>query len=331
MVNELNRLKEFFKKNSIDSEKVCIVGSLTLEVLDIRESNDIDVVILPEERNQLGIGSDEAKIVEHNIEVVKQEWGMIFGVSDKELISNSNYWFKIDGIKIVRPEILFSKKNAANREKDKKDILLLENYALEASNDWDWKLVQLPVEEHKNLKSKVKSLLRYHLNQLKYYFKKEVVEFEQSNAEDKEHEIFKIILWPPVEKFFNQITSEIKKDPNIEVIEIEDLFLGKRFEEFVRDIYRIDDIERWKIEKKISGMVTNENKIRIIHSKFKKSNFRIKNKSNNKISIQSENYKKIYREKYKNSLNNYFKDIIIHITDNEYQNIKSKDIINEYK
>ena len=66
--------------------------------------------------------------------------------------------------------------------------------------------------------------------------------FKSSNA------YFQIVLWPPVEKFFNEIEKIIKK--KYEIISTVDYANVRNFNEYVRNLYKIDDINKWKVKEK---------------------------------------------------------------------------------
>jgi len=126
---------------------------------------------------------------------------------------------------------------------------------------------------------------------------------------------FVVILWPPVQEYFDEITLELGKD--YQIIASKDYCFEKEleFEAFVKGVYAIDDIAAWKIQKKLEYMNNYNKKIRLISILISNPAFR--KKANGKsISRQVEKIKKEYRNKYSGKIDNYFYDIIMHIGDN---------------
>ena len=87
----------------------------------------------------------------------------------------------------------------------------------------------------------------------------------------------------------------------------------------VRAIYAIDDIAKWKIDKKLEYMKEYDPECVEVNIQFDDPEYRIKKSTGLLISMRGERLKKAIREKYKSRINNYFFDIIIHIGDNVYQ------------
>ncbi|MEQ2427237.1 hypothetical protein [Enterocloster hominis (ex Hitch et al. 2024)] len=93
------------------------------------------------------------------------------------------------------------------------------------------------------------------------------------------------------------------------------------YDDMVRAIYVIDDIESWKIEKKLEYMRGRGNRIVAVELKLDDSLFRIKKVSNQPLSTVGERAKRSLRERYKVDIENYYFDIILHIADNYAQGI----------
>jgi hypothetical protein len=125
---------------------------------------------------------------------------------------------------------------------------------------------------------------------------------------------FQIVLWSPIGKYFDEIEKSIKKDYNI--LESYTLDIKEDFKKFAFDVYASDDIDDWKIEKKLSGFKEHGTTIRVIEIEILNPRFRRKEANNHDISQEVEAIKKKYRTLYKNKVDNYFYDIIMHIGDN---------------
>ena len=139
---------------------------------------------------------------------------------------------------------------------------------------------------------------------------------------------FPVILWPPVQKYFDEI--EYKLSINYRVIKSLDYNFQDSFEFFIKDVYEIDDISAWKINKKIKGMENYQQDVRIIYIEIFNPQYRQKENNNHDISKEVENIKRIYRKEYSCRVENYFHDIIIHIGDNYFHNRSINTILKKY-
>tara|TARA_B100000214_G_scaffold371865_1_gene349033 strand:+ start:1145 stop:2530 length:1386 start_codon:yes stop_codon:yes gene_type:complete len=124
---------------------------------------------------------------------------------------------------------------------------------------------------------------------------------------------FIIVLWPPAYMYFDDIELEISK--KFYILESTTYCHFKNFDEFVKNLYKIDDIKDWKVAMKIKGFANYEKNVRILKILINNPNFR--RKANRKyISKEVEELKAKIREKYSNKIVNYFHDILIHASDN---------------
>lgn len=114
-------LEQTLDEVGLDREDICIVGSTCLAVRGLRTHGDIDACDNPEitQPNPFGSGRYE-----------------VLGISDRELFDNKIFTDTIDGWKVIRPEIEYCYKKQRRRDKDKKDVELLDKYK-EASDEWD--------------------------------------------------------------------------------------------------------------------------------------------------------------------------------------------------
>lgn len=131
---------------------------------------------------------------------------------------------------------------------------------------------------------------------------------------------FICILWPPVQNYFDEIVELLKI--SYKIIDYKDfIFDNDQFQAIVKNIYSVDDIESWKIEKKIEMMQScSEKRIRVIRLNIEKPVFRLKNATLKTLSQEGEKIKRIFTNAYKDKVSNYFNDIIIHIGDNYFHN-----------
>jgi len=158
---------------------------------------------------------------------------------------------------------------------------------------------------------------------LEWFENKDFSSDEMSLIEQKRKEIFykkgiyfQIILWSPVQKYFDEIESNIEEKYN--VLNSYDISFDDKssFKDFVFGVYESDDIDDWKIEKKLTGFNNFNLNIRVIEVEITNPRFRRKGLNNHDISQEVEAIKKEYRTKYKNKVDNYFYDIIMHVGDN---------------
>ncbi len=452
---QLKQLEKELSILNLNKDDVCIVGSFVLALYNIRENRDLDIVINPQQKKKIS-KKKKAFHLTNIIEVVGDNWANTINISDISLVNNPDFYNSIDGFRIVKPEILFLVMLFRGREKNIRDIELLENYAL-YTKTWNWDLIksiipkskthdfkikkniknnkncilQLPRSYNTSLKnqlilklptsalihSQFKNQKFCHYDLFVYYdliksknfsntnptnkildfipsdflnlvqnFKKngflnrhpvmispnglildgikrlacaiffdikEIPVIVQKNRESFyfdetwlnqnfnknfssklmliKNNIFKkyglwswIMVWPPAQPWFNDIDNELLKFGKIQWKKT--FNLKKSLPNFIRKAYSVDDIQKWKIELKISAIKNYEPLIHIVALEIPSDSFRIKNdiyayQSNTSVLI-----KKLIRKKYGKKIPDYFYDIIIHIGDNHEHN----SLINEF-
>ncbi len=110
------------KKHNIPLEKTCIVGSSTLEVLNIRESTDIDIVIPAELRLKYG---DNVTHITPYLDICTKGYAdnrAGLNISDDILINDDNYHFIFYGCKFANLDLVYKRKKIQARDKDLKDV-----------------------------------------------------------------------------------------------------------------------------------------------------------------------------------------------------------------
>lgn len=127
-----------------------------------------------------------------------------------------------------------------------------------------------------------------------------------------------IMLWSPAQPWFDDIDNELSQFGCIKWKK--SINLKNTLPDFIRKTYSVDDIQKWKIELKISAIKNYKPMVHIVALEFPSDSFRIKNdlhayQSNNTVQI-----KKLIRKKYGQKIPDYFYDIIIHIGDNHEHN-----------
>jgi len=122
----LKELRDFIKKENIDHKDFAVFGSGPLAVRNIRESRDIDIILRPsifENLKKKYKINSRGYICQGNIEIFS-DWNPWF--SDVNLLIDSADI--INNIKYVKLEYVIKWKKMFNREKDKRDIELIEEY-----------------------------------------------------------------------------------------------------------------------------------------------------------------------------------------------------------
>lgn len=161
-------------------------------------------------------------------------------------------------------------------------------------------------------------------------------EEEISIIESKKIEVFQrcgfffyVILWPPVQSFFDEIQNQLLQTYRI-VSCLDFEFEEVDFQTFTRRIYEIDDIPRWKVERKIYAMLTYPKKVRLLSLEIPNPKFRKKMINNHDISDVGAKLKAKFRTMYAAKVDNYVYDIIIHTADNYDHNIQIAKIITDF-
>lgn len=156
-------------------------------------------------------------------------------------------------------------------------------------------------------------------------FTKEECEMMKSKYEEiaaDYNQPFVCSLWHPAFPYFDEIERKLSLFG--EVLESKTYSLNEyEYIYYTRGIYAVDDIEKWKIEKKVQHMVSSDTKeyhLRLILLLLSDPQFRLKQSTNGTLSAKCEKIKKIIRAVYKRRVENYYHDIVMHIGDNFFQN-----------
>ncbi|MCL1986450.1 MAG: hypothetical protein FWG64_00545 [Firmicutes bacterium] len=133
-LQRLRDLKKYLAENNIDLEDVCIVHSAALEVLGIRNSGDLDIAILSkhgEKYNREKYTNEQLKFPE-KVGIVRTNYacdnnGNIL-ISHDNLISDYEKYFIFFGFKFENLEVTNLRKTYRQREKDKSDCRLIQQF-----------------------------------------------------------------------------------------------------------------------------------------------------------------------------------------------------------
>ena len=138
---------------------------------------------------------------------------------------------------------------------------------------------------------------------------------------------FSCVIWSPAVPYMKDIMKDLSVYGTITEVR-RYRYKKEEYKNIVRAIYAVDDIENWKIEKKLDYMAEYEPELVAADLLIQSPIFRIKKKTGLPLSVLGERIKKTIRGKYKNFLSDYFFDIILHIGDNIYQSEYMRDVLN---
>ena len=127
---------------------------------------------------------------------------------------------------------------------------------------------------------------------------------------------FMALLWSPIVKHKEEVIKDVEQHYHIKEIKTIDFENDFEYAAFVKGMYAIDDIDDWKIEKKLKYMEPYPKKVTVILFEMDFPDYRKKTLNGKPLSKNVEKLKKIIREKYSKRIENYFYDIILHIGDN---------------
>jgi len=158
-VDEIRKAFACVDEAGVKREEIILVGGTVMELLGLRKSGDVDLILTPDARRKLEAtnpgrtrGAFDAINLGENTQVLKDPYRSI-GVSDEECFDRPLYTLcEIPGLgstKIARAELEFGKKLFRSRDKDRNDTALLLEHA-SRSNGWNWELI--PVSAVKTMK-----------------------------------------------------------------------------------------------------------------------------------------------------------------------------------
>ena len=142
-------------------------------------------------------------------------------------------------------------------------------------------------------------------------------------------------LWPPAEKFFDEIMNDLSN--TYEIIDFKDFEIEDRdqFESVIRQIYVVDGAREESIRLKVNrftDQIREDGYIqRRIAFDIPTPNFRPRGSDGKPICTQTEDLKKKYRTSYKDKVENYVYDVIIHIGDNFKQTCELEKLFSTLK
>jgi len=142
-------------------------------------------------------------------------------------------------------------------------------------------------------------------------------------------EIYIAILWPPSVKYSSKIESDIAS--HYKVVKSTGYKFGDReFKRFMYKTYKPDKTPEQRIRKKYNAMRKHGRTIRIIEMEIPNPTMSPHKKRRLRGTFycrEMKTLKRIIREKYKRKIKGYVYDIIIHGSDNQDHNNRTRNLL----
>lgn len=122
LFSKLKSLKEDLERNNFDSNDIVLTGSTTLGIYGIREPKDVDYL-----SSYIDLFSEEYQNHKSQIKY--------YSTPIEDLIYDSKNYFTFNGFKFLCLEKLKEFKENRNEEKDKMDLMLMENQKIKLTNN----------------------------------------------------------------------------------------------------------------------------------------------------------------------------------------------------
>ena len=121
------------------------------------------------------------------------------------------------------------------------------------------------------------------------------------------------IIWNKAYEYKREIISDI--EGRVKLLECFDLDLNDDYEGFVKEIYQNENMEDWKIDRKINAMCPcDSKKISVVIFEFDSSRVVYHEFKHKDVYEELESLEMYIREKYSKLVDNYVFDIIFHST-----------------
>ena len=117
LIDNIVAIKKKTMEAGVSTDDIMVVNGMVLDVLGIREShNDLDIICMPSEREKLIEGGFDISALYY------------YGQDMHKYIWDDNRYFIFNGLKFLNLEYVKQKKIFEKREKDIKDLRLIELY-----------------------------------------------------------------------------------------------------------------------------------------------------------------------------------------------------------
>lgn len=341
MIRFFEEFEKLIWEYEIGRENICLIGSGVLTEEGFRENHDFDFAITTEARTKLlSKYGDKLNVLpsgticfNEDIQILQNRYGEL-GIDDNMLFTKEYSVPYGKGLHIAKLEVEIAKKITRFVAKDEIDLSAIGNS--EKLELIDWKQVLNLVCSRKNsnnakgfceqTKSIVKSFLRRCKSNYKNLFKnnKRTKVYMKSYKEV----FFCAILWGTVLQYFDVIEADIAKHHRI--VKSSTIDHLSNIEQFVYDIYSIDNIDKWKIKLKQAYLSEITPSIRVVLFEINNPNFRVSERTGEFLSDEGAKLKNKIRNKYSKKLDKYIYDVIIHTSDNYDISLKMVEVIKRY-
>lgn len=141
----------------------------------------------------------------------------------------------------------------------------------------------------------------------------------------KSNKPFTFIIWSPAVQLVNFILDDLSAYG--EISNVRKYTCSKNeYEKIIRKIYSIDDIAKWKIDKKVEFFNKFKPEFICVDVLFPSHNFKLNNSGSDIVSTVCMSAKREIRAIYKDKIDNYIYDVILHACDN----FRQTDLMNTY-
>ena len=141
--------------------------------------------------------------------------------------------------------------------------------------------------------------------------------------------VFAGIIWGPAVQYHREINNIFSKYS--QPLFTFGLDLQEYYDDFVYDIYNEEDTPKWKIDKKVEHMRNAKDKrVKVLFFDIDTSKQHYHERKKYNVFSNVENMKQEVRESYKDKVDDYFFDIIFHLTDNQNELSYTAHVLNTY-
>lgn len=341
MIHFFEEFEKLIWDYEIERENICIIGSSVLTEEGFRENHDFDFAITVEARTEL-LSKYEDKLnvlpsgticFNKDVQILQNRYGEL-GIDDNMLFAKEYSIPYGKGLRIARFELEIAKKITRFVAKDETDLNAISNS--EKLELIDWKQVLNLVCNRRNLSNskgfcnQMKSIVKSCLRRCKRNYKNLFINNKKTKEyiESYKQRFFCAILWGTVVQYFDVIEADIAKHHRI--VKSSTIDHLSNIEQFVYDIYSIDNIDKWKIKLKQAYLSEITPSIRVVLFEINNPNFRVSERTGEFLSDEGAKLKNKIRNKYNKKLDKYIYDVIIHTSDNYDISLKMVEVIKSY-
>ncbi len=141
--------------------------------------------------------------------------------------------------------------------------------------------------------------------------------------------VFAGIIWGPAVQYHDEINDIFSKysQPLFSF----GLDLKDYYDDFVYDIYNEEDTPKWKINKKVEHMQNaKDRRVKVVFFDIDTTKQHYHERKKYSVYSNVEHMKEEVRSTYKDKIDDYFFDIIFHLTDNQRELDYTAQVLNKY-